>query len=211
MLFKRQPEGEPYRRVSHVRDIVEIVAIIAAGVWAIYVFVYMDRIEPFQKPVAPVIDASMTVVGAKGDVLAVRISQSLKNLGPAKLYILGRIANVLGTNVRLPDNRALRYFKTGSSLDEVRARFSFSHFEPAFTYIDRNPDSLGSGQTFSYSSIIYVPRGRYDALVLDADFAYTRSPQPKPLAITSNKAGVPAFAGRDFDTSGSEIQTSLWH
>ncbi|HEX8806387.1 MAG TPA: hypothetical protein VF741_05535, partial [Candidatus Aquilonibacter sp.] len=133
MFFRRlDPEGTP-RRFAIVRDVVEIVAIVLAGIWAIYVFIYTDRIEPFQKPVAPAVDASMQVVGAKGDLLAVRISESLKNLGPAQLYIMGRIANISGDNVRIPDARTLRSLGN-RPLEEWYARYSMSRFETVFSY-----------------------------------------------------------------------------
>jgi hypothetical protein len=193
-----------------IRDLVEIVAIVAAGIWAIYVFVYTDRIEPFQKPVAPVADASMTVEGAKGDLLAVRISQSLKNVGPGMLRVMGRSANVSGNTVRIPDNRSLRKVSMGNAMDEVEERFTFDHFETVFTYIVRQPYTLAAGQSFSYSTIVYVPRNRYDGLILDSSFAYTRDQNAAPVSLIRNKVGIPDFTGRNIDVSGTEIQTSLW-
>lgn len=211
MLIRRHdPEGT-HHRLTIVRDLVEIVAIVLAGIWAIYVFVYTDRIEPFTKPVAPAVDASMTVEGAKGDLLAVRISQSIKNLGPAPLGVMGRFANVSGDSVRIPDSRSLRSPSRQRPNQEVARRYELARFETVFTYIDRAQFYLKSGQTFSYSSIIYVPRNRYDALVLDSSFAYTRNPNPVPIAITHNPLGVPGFKGPDIDVGGTEIQTSLWH
>lgn len=193
-----------------IRDLVEIVAIVAAGIWAIYVFVYTDRIEPFQKPVAPVVDASMTVEGAKGDLLAVRISQSIKNLGPGTLRVMGRSANVSGNSVRIPDDRSLHKVRMAKATDEVEERFTFSKFETVFTYIVREPYALAAGQTFSYSTIIYVPRNRYDGLILDSSFAYTRDQNAPPASLIRNQVGIPDFSGRSIDVSGTEIQTSLW-
>ncbi len=210
MLFRRDnPEGS-HRQLAIARDLVEIVAIVLAGIWAIYVFIYTDRIEPFQKPVAPAVDASMTVEGARGDLLAVRISQSIKNVGPVQLRVMGRVANISGDNVRIPDARTLRSI-SNRPLQEVDARYAFSHFETAFAYIDREAFNLAPGDTFSYSSIVYVPRNRYDALVLDSSFAYTRIPNAAPVTIVRNQIGVPQVSGHDVDVSGSEIQVSLWH
>lgn len=212
MLFRRNdPEGT-HRRLAITRDLVEIVAIVLAGIWAIYVFVYTDRIAPFTKPVAPEVDASMAIEGVKGDLLAVRISQSIKNLGPAPLRVMGRAANVSGDSVQIPDSRALREGgQRQRPLQEVKRRYSLAHFETAFTYIDRQSFYLESGQTFGYSSIIYVPRNRYDALVLDSSFAYTRRSDVRPVTVGRNDLGIPTLSGRDIDVSGTEIQTSLWH
>jgi hypothetical protein len=211
VFFKRR-DGEPASgQLTTVRDLVEIVAIVAAGIWAIYVFVYTDRIEPFAKPVAPAVDATMTVEGAKGDLLAVRISQSIKDLGPGALHVMGRSANVTGNSVRIPDSRSLRSVPTKNPAEEVDRRFAFARFETAFTYIDREAFWLASGQTFSYSSIVYVPRSRYDALILDSSFAYTRDSNAAPVQIVRNRFGVPQLTGHNLDVSGTEIQTSLWH
>ena len=43
--FGSDREG-PQRRTAAVRDVVEIVAIVAAGIWAIYTFVYVERLKP---------------------------------------------------------------------------------------------------------------------------------------------------------------------
>jgi hypothetical protein len=210
MLFRRNdPEGT-HRQLAVTRDVVEIVAIVLAGIWAIYVFIYTDRIEPFQKPVAPVADATMTVEGAKGDLLAVRISQSIKNVGLGTLRVMGRSVNVSGDTVRIPDNRSLRTFPSINAMQEVKSRFAIAHFETAFTYIVRQPFTLAAGQVFSYSSIIYVPRDRYDALILDSAFAYTRDQNAAPVSIIRNKVGVPDFTGKNIDVTETEIQTSLW-
>jgi hypothetical protein len=210
VFFRRRDAASPHGDLPMIRDLVEIVAIVAAGIWAIYVFVYTDRIEPFQKPVAPVVDASMTVEGAKGDLLAVRISQSIKDVGPGTLRVMGRAANVTGNSVRIPDDRSLRSSRTSAPTEEVDRRFAFARFETAFTYIDRQPFTLMAGQTFSYSSIIYVPRNRYDALILDSSFAYTRDPNGGPASIVRNKIGIPQLVGHNIDVSGTEIQASLW-
>jgi len=189
---------------------VEIIAICAAGVWAIYVFIYTDRIEPYQKPLAPVADATMTVEGMKGDLIAVRISQSIKNLGPGRLHVLGRVANVIGDSVRMPDNRDLRTTQSSPPLTLVQKRFRFNRFEGVFTYIDEGAIWLDSGATFSYSSIVYVPRDRYDALVLDSDFVYNRNNDSAQITLTRNRSGVPIMSAPNSEGTSTEIQTSLW-
>jgi hypothetical protein len=45
MLFGARRSRDPHA-FAVVRDIVEVVAIVAAGIWAFYVFAYENRIKP---------------------------------------------------------------------------------------------------------------------------------------------------------------------
>jgi hypothetical protein len=46
-----------------VRDIVEVVAIIAAGIWALYTFVYAERVKPASEPPTVLLTGSMHMPG----------------------------------------------------------------------------------------------------------------------------------------------------
>ena len=46
MLFSKRPQGGDVGATRVVRDVTEIVAITLAGCWAIFSFVYEDRIKP---------------------------------------------------------------------------------------------------------------------------------------------------------------------
>jgi hypothetical protein len=50
MLFGGSKQARDHHAVAIVRDVVEVVAIIAAGAWAFYIFAYENRIKPAMAP-----------------------------------------------------------------------------------------------------------------------------------------------------------------
>jgi hypothetical protein len=220
MLF-RQRSGEvaPHRRIAIVRDVVEVVAIVLAGLWAIYVFIYTDRIEPYQKPSAPVVDAAIAVVGAKRNLLAVQLTESIRNTAPSTLTVLGTTAQVSGISV---PNQASRYLATMNEPKVFeQSRVHGSRLEEAYAYAYRLPMQLNAGQDFVHRWIIYVPRARYDSLLFDAYWTYTQDSRVRAtLSMERNRAGIIELrpVGPCSTTSGpscpqntgAEISISLW-
>jgi hypothetical protein len=61
----------PSHTIAIARDVIEIVAIIAAGAWAFYVFIYENRIKPsFAKPDINV-TASIQRLGERNGMIAI--------------------------------------------------------------------------------------------------------------------------------------------
>ena len=87
------------RRTAIVRDVIEVVAIIIAGFWAFYVFVYENRIKPsFENPDVNV-TASMQRLGERNGLVAVGMRVDLHNLGSVKTNFIGIAINVSGERV----------------------------------------------------------------------------------------------------------------
>lgn len=210
VLFRNRRVAPPHRQIGLARDVVEIAAIILAGIWAIYVFVYTDKIEPYQKPSAPLVDASIAVVGAKGSLLAVQLTQSIRNTAASTLIVRGTSAQISGITVRTSAGHSLRTRRDPGSLEQDRTRGA--NLEEAYAWIYTKPMDLGSGQNFVHRWIAYVPRGKYDSLIFDATWAYTYNPSDKSvLSFSRNKTGIIQFdyvAG--LQGSASEISISLW-
>lgn len=210
VLFRNRRVVPQHRQIGLARDVVEIAAIILAGIWAIYVFVYTDRIEPYQKPSAPIVDASIAVVGAKGSMLAVQLTQSIRNTAPATLFVRGTSAQISGITVHVSPEHALRTVRSTGTLQQDRIRSE--NLEEAYAWIYTKPMALGSGQDFVHRWIAYVPRGRYDSLIFDALWAYTHNPGENPsLRSSRNKAGIIEFGNTGgLQITASEISISLW-
>jgi hypothetical protein len=86
-------------RAEQVRTAVEIVAIVAAGVWALYTFVYEQRIKPLSEPpqfsVPTQIDQGPTVNG----VVFLTIRKRLENTGNVPIDIAAETLSVYGERI----------------------------------------------------------------------------------------------------------------
>jgi hypothetical protein len=204
-----------HRNVALARDIVEILAIVAAGIWAIYVFVYTDKIEPFTRPHAPKVDSSIGVVGAKGGLLAVRLQQSIENTGPSRLYVLGSIATISGQSVRPPSGDEVHAIEKPEYV--VRQRFHFGKLETAYSYFYRHVAAVEPGARWEHSWIIFIPRTRYDVLIFDPSFAFTSDAgAATSVRATPNSRGILTFDASCTTATAcprfasDEMQLSLW-
>lgn len=207
MLFRRLDFRGQSRTIALIRDMVEIVAIVAAGCWAIYVFVYTDKIEPYQKPLAPVVKAEITVDGVKGDLLALRLSQSIQNPGPAPMYVLGSAADLSGeSGIVSGAPRWSNEPNAQSIMQGVRA----TKFDHIYAYVNRSTIRLDPGLTWEHSWIVFVPRRRYDVLIFDPSFKYTRDGNDTGSIRVGRLAnGLTSLQGPG-EGIGSETQLSTW-
>jgi hypothetical protein len=75
-FFRRDRTGEA-STLTMVRDIVEIVAIVAAGIWAFYVFVYENRIKPTLQPPDVTITGSIERIGRVHGLDTIRLTTAV--------------------------------------------------------------------------------------------------------------------------------------
>jgi len=88
-------------RVEQWRHLVEIVALIGAAVWAVYVFVYQERLKPASE--APELQPSVAVHHemVSGGNEFVKVDFDIKNDAHVPAMIDGLVVNVYGTRVLL--------------------------------------------------------------------------------------------------------------
>jgi hypothetical protein len=74
-------------RWATFRHIIEAVAIVAAGAWAFYVFVYQEKIKPQSQPASLSIDISMSEIShtARLDIVAVKLA--FRNSGQTEIDV----------------------------------------------------------------------------------------------------------------------------
>jgi hypothetical protein len=82
-----------------VRDVVEVAAILAAGIWAFYTFAYENRIKPsFANPELNFV-VTMQQLGQRGGLIGVRLHTEIHNVGTVPANIVGLSYWVLGKRV----------------------------------------------------------------------------------------------------------------
>lgn len=89
-------------RAEQIRTAVEIIAIVAAGLWALYTFVYEQRIKPLAEPpefsLPTTVDQGPTIDG----VAFLTIHKRVDNTGNVGVDIAAESLNVYGEKIGLP-------------------------------------------------------------------------------------------------------------
>jgi hypothetical protein len=77
------------RSLRTVKDIFEILALIGAGSWSIWLFFYQDRILPKRAPLHISVDSELEVVGRSAELTAVKAVVTLMNDSSGSARFLG--------------------------------------------------------------------------------------------------------------------------
>lgn len=79
---------------------VQTLAILGAGAWGIYTFVYEAKIVPGLAPPTVSVTSALEKAGEKGDLVAIRSTVTRNNVGHAGVRVLGLTYNVVGVRMR---------------------------------------------------------------------------------------------------------------
>lgn len=214
LLSGRREAGERGANLT-MRDVVEIVAIIAAGIWAFYVFAYENRIKPsFAKPDVNV-TASMRRLSTYHGLVAVDLRVELHNVGTVPAHFLAVAINVYGQQVRARTkpshgtNPGIDYdggdfFGTGPRV----AVYTWAYVTKPGNPISGHEASLDPGSTIENDRIFYVPRGKFDFLTLGIDAPYTKYDGTMPATLVFQPdGGVAVVTKLTSQTEQFRIQT----
>src|SRR5579862_3827357 len=83
-------------RAEQVRTAVEIVAILAAGIWALYTFVYEQRIKPLSEPAEFSLPTTVTQGPTVNGVAFLTIHKRLENTGNVPIDVAAEALSVYG-------------------------------------------------------------------------------------------------------------------
>jgi len=158
-------------RWANLRHIVEAVAIVAAGLWAFYIFVYQEDIKPANDPAAVVVSISIHRLGrdAIHDILVV--NTDYHNVGKTEIDIAADGFDLWG--IRYDSRSRLR-----GSLGPTKADIFNDIPERSRTLVRASMElraaAVGGdanrhvimepGSTETLTETVVVPRGAYDAL-----------------------------------------------
>ncbi|MFZ0031969.1 MAG: hypothetical protein WAK84_08855, partial [Candidatus Cybelea sp.] len=77
-MFGRRERNEP---LGTLRDAVEVVAIVAAGIWALYVFAYEQRFKPASEPPSLRLTGSLYKLGTHNGLVQLAVKATIYNNG----------------------------------------------------------------------------------------------------------------------------------
>jgi hypothetical protein len=181
MLFGRKQDSRETHAVAVVRDIVEVVAIVAAGIWAFYVFAYENRIKPSMADPDINVSASMQRLSTHNGFIAVSLHLQLRNVGTVRAHFLGLAVNVYGQRIVAATTRA-SYEHPGTRY-EFKSFYRTSPLVPVYSWAyvtnlgDRSSSQdtvLDPGSAIENERTFYVPAHRFDLLILGIDAPYTK-------------------------------------
>ena len=166
--------------VEHWRHIIEIVAIMVAAVWGLYVFVYQERIKPATAPPrilhAIRVDHELTEGGKE----LVRVDASFKNIGESVVQINGMIVNVYG--VRYGPKSGEMTERPMDGIDKTSFALIPSAPAPLYSFFNEWP-AMGShkvsnltvepGLEWHEYFAFAIPKGAYDAASLQFYYCFS--------------------------------------
>jgi len=129
-----------------VRDIVEIVAIVAAGIWAFYVFVYENRIKPTLQPPDVTITGSIERIGRVHGLDTIRLTTAVNNVGSTAIIFLAYSVTVTGARVALSKtpvyimHTPTLTHSSGTFASLIRSSFFETRFSPVKPIPAQQPD-----------------------------------------------------------------------
>jgi hypothetical protein len=198
MFFGRRHAGDPGspHATAVVRDIVEVLAVIAAGAWAFYVFVYENRIRPsFEQPEVNV-SAAMWKLNEHNGLIGVGLRIQFHNVGSVKANFLGLAVNVYGQRV-IPAKPVPQLERTTLNY-EYRGFYGLRPRVPVYTwaYVTKsgNPATgvetvLDPGTTVENDRVFYVPQGQFDLLTVAIDAPYFKTAKTQPARLDIRPGG----------------------
>ena len=218
MLGTRRDDSHHHHPTAIVRDIVEVVAIILAGVWAIYVFVYVERVKPAIQEPRVLMTGSMQKLGEQHGLVAMEFNMTVHNAGQATVYLIADAFTATGvrfTTAGTPNTTTL----FGGS-DKIYARDArVASRTPIYRYIGLtryvNPRygggyEIAPNEAVPFSGVFLVRRQDFDEVVLDASIGYTKVPNRLyPTRVRINPVGITLIEPARHDPDFATFQVTL--
>lgn len=218
MAERKRPS---HRAIATLRDIVEVIAILAAGAWAIYTFVYEQRIKPAQEPPSLVLTGGLERVGERNGMIQMAYHAALRNSGQTRVYVIAEGIVAQGLRYSAQGAPATRRLLPGVTEYSRSARVVSS--APVYVLreltlyggsADADGFDIDPGETVPFSGIFVVRKGEFDAVTLDGSIAYTNYRGVYPTKVTRLSGGMLHFESMTkarYDNLDVTIgQASLW-
>lgn len=186
--------GPDTGRIERLTGIVQTLAILGAGAWAVYTFVYEAKIKPALAPPTVSVTSALEKAGEQGSRIAIRTTVTRTNVGQTGVRVLGLAYNVIGLRARFVDAAGgvaaereaafeaslARSAQVGLALDYdrreegdgviLRQGVLFS----GATRLPSEPSGLNPGEAVSRDLVIYADKSRYDSVRLQVNLLYQK-------------------------------------
>ena len=200
-------------RLKELRHAVEIVAIIGAGIWAFYTFIYVERIKPLGQP--PILNVAVTTDTSRSssgyDFATVHVKYA--NVGAWNMDVVSEAINVFGE--RVVSGEGNRSTTSGEYLFEPTERLTDAKLIQAWAvrlHGARGGETapqilLLPGQTYDEERTVIARRRDFPALRVDYDVFFAREPIASSISISVRRSaqGAVTISAHAPNDSGSFI------
>lgn len=200
MLFGGNRRSSGRHTIAIVRDLVEVTAIVIAGIWAFYIFAYENRIKPSLADPDVNVTASMQRLSERNGLIGVALHLELHNVGTVRAHFLGMAVNVYGQRITPATPRVFKrnpglqydyqgFYRSGPMI----AVYSWAYVTSLGNPATGQDSFLDPGSTIENDRTFYVPRGQFALLTLGIDAPYTKYEKltiPTRLEIRNGAAKV---------------------
>ncbi|GJD62804.1 hypothetical protein [Methylobacterium frigidaeris] len=179
----------PERRLDldRVNTLVQTLAILGAGAWGIYTFIYEARIKPGLAPPAVSVTTGLAKAGERDGHVAIRSTVTRRNVGETGVRVLGLVYTVTGIRARFGADAAPTD-RSGPAGSLAAAR-GYTLDEPGTVILRQGklfagaadgaePSDLNPGEAVSRDSIFYADAKAYDFVRFEVSFVYTKEDDP---------------------------------
>jgi hypothetical protein len=184
-------------RVEHWRHLIEIIALSAAAIWALYVFVYQERIKPANSSPSLEVSPVVTHTAMRNGKELVTVDLDQKNIGPVDLQIDANLVNVRGlrygnalTRSQETEHHRVTLFNAVPQKASVMVMSSLRMFRP-FGQVDTNVFQPGREKRPSRTFVL--PANTYDAVQIDYATCYQRADDRSVRNVSIQKTADGAF------------------
>ncbi|MFZ1018640.1 MAG: hypothetical protein WAN39_12305 [Candidatus Cybelea sp.] len=220
-MFGRRERNEP---LGTLRDAIEIVAIVAAGLWALYVFAYEQRLKPASEPPSLRLTGSLHKVGTHNGLVQLAVKATITDNGSTDATLIATGFTAVGLryapNSTPAVDRSIEGLTTYQRDARVASRTVIYRTVEMTRLVSPKYSSsftLQPGQEVPYSAIFAIKAGEFDAVALYGSIAYSKrnvaGAFPMQVKFTPTNAVYFTAAGTSADyTSAEETldQISLW-
>lgn len=188
------------RRAATLSSILQIIALLTAGGWAFYTFVYEEQIKPAAEPINVTSDLSLEQMGEKNGFVAVRARILMRNNGKTAATVLGYTLNAAGIRLQLSAQPLPKTDDDTGSFLRYRSKYWREAGRELTTSIGmltkeadakaENHFGLPPGAEYFVDHTLYIDSRRFDALGVQLNFYYIKGEEKQvPLTLSRNKEG----------------------
>jgi hypothetical protein len=204
-------------RWATFRHIIEALAIVAAGLWAFYTFIYTERIKPQYEPATAQFTTAFDRGHARGSIDESTFTITATNTGHTDIDIVAEVFTVFGERLGTVPQKTVE-----AKIDEIqddrtlpvaqRSLIATSGLLRDGAVTGRKGDHviLRPGEHFDYRLPLSWPRGRYDDLNLEYQFVIDRYPLAKKIDVRFVRRADGSIDLQGHDFIRSDVQTDYF-
>lgn len=193
--------------VERWRHIVEIVALVGAGIWGFYVFIYQERIKPASESPNVQISRAVSHQALPANKELVTITMTMKNIGSTGISMAGLVVNAYGVRYTERSNTGIERPRPGRASGLSLINRGLANTKPVLLYSYASLFTplgstltlrIASGEYFTILIPFVIHRGTYDTLRLSFARCDQRSDDNLSTPYTLKRTTDGAFDARDF-------------